>query len=457
MNEKISLLVGQRNKIIDYHDIFPVAITKRHYEYIYQFKRLHKKSEASLYAEYSMMKHLFNFLEQKNISNLSEFNYTKLQELFAYLKTLKTKYDKPLSIGSQRLIYTFFKSFSKWLYMHHQNEAPPLEIFHKSPYKRVNKTLKTPFFSDHVLQQIKKGVTQEEDIYTKTYILILLYYGLRSMDIIQLKEDCLKPSDKEGKFDLHYTDHKQKEEVFLPAISSPVSRAILLLKKHTKEYRYIFGSKNIFIEKKPSGKIKLLNSYQKSRLNKFSKKNNILDENGELAKITSHMFRRTLATNLHSHGASLESTQVLLNHKHRRTTLKHYIKTKDEDYIEQISNTLNHMQIIAKDDIKHILAVPKSMEDMMLRLPDGYCTDELMLTDKSYMCEIFKKRGNCYGCKNMVTTPEFLPYFRNLLKDKSKEIETKSLYGSHVIKHIEFEKDLIEALITKLEYMEKRT
>ena len=169
------------------------------------------------------------------------------------------------------------------------------------------------------------------------------------------------------------------------------------------------------------------------------------------------MFRRTLATNLHSHGSSLEATQLLLNHKHKRTTLKHYIKTKDEDYIEQISNTLNHMQIIAKDNVKHIVATPESMNEIMLRLPDGYCTDKLMLTDKSYMCEIFKKRGNCYGCTKMVTTPEFLPYFRNLLKDKSKEIETKSLYDSQIIKHIEFEKDLIETLINKLEKLESKS
>lgn len=457
MSKKISLLVGQRNKIIEYQDIFPINISKRHYEYINQNKKLHKKSEASLYTEYIMIQHLFNFLVHKNISILSEFNYTKLQELFAYLKTLKTKYDKPLSISSQRLVYTFFKSFSMWLYEYHSNEAPPLEIFHKSPYKRINETLKTSFFSDYVLKQIKQGLTYEEDIYIKTYILISLYYGLRSMDIILLKEDCLVPSDKEGKYDLHYTDHKQKETVVLPALASPVSRAISSLINHTEEYRYVLETKCIFIEKKPSGKIKPLNSYQVYRLNKFVKKNQIKDAGGKLVKITSHMFRRTLATNLHSHGSSLESTQILLNHKNKRTTLQHYIKTKDEDYIEQISNTLNHMQIIAKDDIEHILTIPDSMDDMMLRLPDGYCSDKLMLTDKSYMCEVFKKRGNCYGCTKMVTTPEFLPYFRNLLKDKSKEIETKSLYGSHVIKHIEFEKDLIEALINKLENIESTT
>lgn len=454
MSKKISLLVGQRNRIIDYKNIFPIAISQRHYEYIVQNKKLHKKSEASLYAEYLMIQHLFNFLVQKNISSLSEFNYTKLQELFAYLKILKTKYNKTLSISSQRLVYTFFKSFSKWLYAYHPNEAPPLEIFYKSPYKRINETLKTSFFSDYVLKQIKQGLTHEEDIYIKTYILILLYYGFRSMDIILLKEDCLVPSDKEGKYDLHYIDHKQKEEVLLPAIATPVSRAILSFIKHTEEYRQTISTKSIFIEKKPSGKLKPLGSYQVNRLNKFVKKHQIKNKSGELAKITSHMFRRTLATNLHSHGSSLDATQILLNHKNKRTTLKHYIKTKNEDYIEQISNTLNHMQIITKDNMNHIVAAPESMTDMMLRLPDGYCTDELMLTDKSYMCEIFKKRGNCYGCTKMVTTPEFLPYFKNLAQDKAKEIEIKSLYDSQIIKHIEFEKDLIKALINKLEKLE---
>ena len=249
MSKKISLLVGQRNRIIDYKDIFPLTISKIHYEYIVQNKRLHKKSEVSLYTEYSMILHVFNFLEKKNITNLSKFNYTNLQELFAYLKILKTKYNKTLSISSQRLVYTFFKSFSKWLYEYHPKESPPLEIFQKSPYKRTNETLKTSFFSDYVLKQIKQGLTHEEDIYIKTYILISLYYGLRSIDIILLNEDCLVPSDKEGKYDLHYIDHKQKETVLLPALAAPVSRSILSLIDYSANYRQIIGTKSIFVEK----------------------------------------------------------------------------------------------------------------------------------------------------------------------------------------------------------------
>lgn len=163
------------------------------------------------------------------------------------------------------------------------------------------------------------------------------------------------------------------------------------------------------------------------------------------------MFRRTLATNLQSSGASLEATQVIMNHKHKRTTLKHYVKTKSEDYIDQISKTLGHMQVLSS--AQEIEQFHQEHTDVTLRLSDGYCTNVSMMSDAAYMCDNFPKRGNCYGCSKMVTTPEFLPYFKQLITDKDNELESKSLYGSHVIRQIEFERGLIETIIDKLEAM----
>jgi hypothetical protein len=290
----------------------------------------------------------------------------------------------------------------------------------------------------------------EEDIYTKAYILISLYYGLRSSDIIALKDNCLSMSDKDGKYDLHYIDHKQNEGVTIPAIASPVTRAISALIRHTATYRKQSKINSIFLYVKSYGSIGILDSYQKPRLDKFVEKYNITDDSGRLIKMTSHMFRRTLATNLQSSGAPIETTQSILNHKHKRTTAKYYIKTKDEDYINQISSTLEHMQILA--NTQDVAIIQDDLDfTSALRLPDGYCTNKAMAMEAEYMCDTFQKRGNCYGCSKMVTTPDFLPYFKNLVKEKEQEIETKSIYVSNIIKHIEFEKDLIEMLIEKLE------
>lgn len=447
---KITLKVGKWDKIVDYSEYKPVNIANRHFEYIKQGKNLKSKTESSLYTEVKMIPYLFDFLLIKNISDLSLFSYAILQEFYAFLRTTTSKSGDPLSQSSQRLVYTFFKNFSRWLYEYYPDEAPPFSIFMKSNFKRNNENVKTAYFSDNVLKQIKKALLNEEDIYTKAYIMISLYYGLRSSDIIALKNNCLSMSDKDGKFDLHYVDHKQNEWVTIPAIASPVARVISALILHTDTYRKVSKINSIFLYKNFKGIIGKLSPYQKSRLYTFVKKHNITDDSGRLIKITSHMFRRTLATNLQSSGAPIETTQSILNHKHKRTTVKYYIKTKDEDYINQITSVLEHMQIIAS--IQDNVFILENFDfESALRLPDGYCTNKAMAIDSDYMCDTFQKRGNCYGCTKMVTTPDFLPYFKNLVKEKEQEIETKSIYGSNIIQHIEFEKDLLEMLIEKLE------
>lgn len=447
---KIILKAGKWEKVIDYSHLKPENVAKRHFEYIKESKELKLKTESSLYTEVKMIHYLFNFLIIKNITNLSLFSYGTLQEFYAFLKTTTSKAGDPLSQSSQRLAYTFFKNFSKWLYENHPDEAPPFNIFMKSHFKRNNENVKTAYFSDNMLKQIRKALADEDDIYTKAYILISLYYGLRSSDIVALKDDCLSISDKDGKYDLHYIDHKQNESVTIPAIASPVTRAISALMLHTDLFRKISNTRNIFVYQTHKKMIQTLDPYQTPRLNKFVKKHNIVDDSGHLIKITSHMFRRTLATNLQSNGAPIETTQSILNHKHKRTTLQYYVKTKDEDYINQITSTLEHMQIIANTQDIEIIQEDFDVNNA-LRLSDGYCTNKAMAIDADYMCDTFQKRGNCYGCSKMVTTPDFLPYFKSLVKEKEQEIETKSIYGTNIIQHIEFEKDLIEVLIEKLE------
>ena len=157
-----------------------------------------------------MIKYLFAFLETRSIERLDRISAMDIEELFAFLASTPTKTGSFLSQSAQRLVYTFFKNFAFWLAVYHPAESPLLSLFQRSPYKRNNEHLKTAFISDHVLQQIKKALKEEEDLLTRTYVLLSMYYGLRSQDIVSLRDDCLHPSDKESKFDLYYFDHKQK-------------------------------------------------------------------------------------------------------------------------------------------------------------------------------------------------------------------------------------------------------
>ena len=450
------LSVAKREKLIDYKGLKPQTIVHHHYEYILHLKRMHTKTDSSLYTEIKMMAYFFKFLVYKDIQNLSLFSYPLVQELYAFLATTPTKTNKPLAQSSQRLVYVFFKSFAKWLNEYYPDEAPPLQIFIKSNFKRNNDTLKTTIISDYVLKQIRNALRTEDDLYTKAYITILLYYGLRSIDIVSLKADCLKQSSKDKKYDLHYINHKSKEMTIIPAIELPVYKVISALIEYTQELRDRNNSNEIFIKENRQKEIKLFFAYQFTLLKRFVKKHTIHQENKASVHLTAHMFRRSLATNLQSSGAPIETTQVMLNHKYKRTTMQYYIKTIEEEYIKEISGLLEHMQILSNtNDI--VLLNGDYNEKLSLRLPDGYCLNTAMTSDKEYICDTFKKRGNCYGCTKMVTTPEFLPYFKELYLQKEDEMKRESIYGNSLQQHLKFEKELIGALIEKLEsFGEKR-
>jgi len=447
MENTIHFTINNRLRKVSYASLNPKRIAKLHQEYILESLSTQRKSQTSLYTESMMIKYLFAFLETRAIERLEHFTPIHMDELFAFLATASSKSGTLLSQSAQRLVYTFFKNFALWLSEFYPDEAPLLSLFQRSPFKRNNEHLKTAFISDHVLNQIKKGVKEEDDLLTQTYLLLCLYYGLRSQDIVTLREDCLHPSDKEGKFDLYYFDHKQKEQVILPAIASPVAHAVKSLITSSAELRFSSDTHYIFIELTKKTVVRVIDAYQKNRLDQFVKRHAIRDESGTLTKLTSHMFRRTLATNMQSSGVSLEATQSILNHKHKRTTLKHYVKTKQTDYREQISKTLDHMRILSS--MQEVEIYHQGSE--ALRLSDGYCTNTAMLHDEGYMCETLPKRGNCYGCTKMVTTPEFLPYFQTLLEEKSREMEALSHYGDHVTRHLRFEADMIGSIIEKLE------
>ncbi len=451
--QSFTLIVGNREKIVDYIGIKPYYIARLHYQYIMHMKKMYKKTDTSLYTEFTMMRYVFMFLYERKIERIDDFSYADILQFYTYLATTQTKNGKLLSQSSQRLIYTFFKSFAKWLNEYHLQDAPPLHIFIKSKFKRNNETLKTSILSDYVLQQIKKGLSVEEDVYTRAYITILIYYGLRSYDIVSLKRDCLRKSNKDGKYDLYYVDHKAKEQTILPAIEMPVYRAIKALMEYTFSLRQRSAYKEIFIKENRRQEIRILLPDQSSRFKRFVKKHNILTENGTPLHLTAHMFRRTLATNLQSSGASIETTQMILNHKHKRTTMQYYIKTKETEYITKITQLLEHMQIIFSTENIPELDNHSGLKHP-LRLADGYCLDSAMAKDDSYICDTFKKRANCYGCPKMVTTPDFLPYFRQLYKEKAEELKQTDVYGSHMLQHLEFEKELIGELIKKLEQLE---
>lgn len=439
--------------------------SKRFYEYIKEKKDTHKKAESTLHNEFvNFSEHSAPFMSSRGMHSLAEIDIQFIREFTSYLATKHTAKGTLLAKSSARSVFGGLKTYGIWLSGKYTKEAPNISLFEPNPFSRgVNDTLKTKALEDGVLEQFKKAIQKEENVYHKACFSVALFQGLRSEDIMELKADCLiEDADNKGKYDLYYYNGKSSEWI-RKRTSSAVVKALKMLIDETKELRKENGEEKIFIHriKLPQqgimGEIKRF-SYQAPNqwLKSFIKKHKIVHENSTLIKVHLHQFRTTLLTNMDAEGIDIEVGAHQADHKHSSTTQQYYINSTDKTYNEQMDKLDEIVENIGiVNDVKGIDDVKFQDNISALRLDDGYCHDTRMATDDEYICEHYKSRGNCYGCSKMITTPEFLPYFYDLFQEKKEELKEKNQYGEHVLRQIRFELSLIKELIEKLEAMQK--
>jgi integrase len=437
----------------------------RFYEYIKEQKDTRKKKESSLVLEFTYFKeHSAPFMASRGMKSLSEIDTHFIREFTSYLATKHTAKGELLAKSTARNIFGYLKAYTIWLASYYPKEAPNVSLFEPNPFsKGANDTLKTKPLEDDVLEQFKKAIRKEENIYHKACFSVALYQGLRSEDIMQLEADCLREdADNKGKYDLYYYNAKADEWMQKRTFSAVV-KALKMLIDETKELRKESGEKRLFIHKIDVPQHGIVGNIERygfmapnQWLKSFIKRHNIINENGTLAKVHMHQFRSTLLTNMDSEGIDIEIGAHQADHKHSSTTQRYYIHSTDKTYNEQMDILDKVVDSIGiADDVSVIDDVEFQANADALRLDDGYCRDTKMATDDEYVCEYYKSRGNCYGCSKMITTPDFLPYFYDLLKEKEQELKDKSKYGEHVLRQIRFELSLIKVLIEKLEAITK--
>jgi len=437
---------------------------ERYYEYIKEKKDTQKKAESTLFSEFRLFsEHTAPFMASRGMHSLAEIDIQFIREFTSYLATKHTAKGELLAKSSARYIFSILKTYAVWLSGKYPQEAPNISLFEPNPFSRgANDTIKTKALEDGVLEQFKKAIRKEDNVYHKACFSVALYQGLRSEDIMELKTDCLiEDADNKGKYDLYYYN-KKSSEWMRKRTSSAVVKALKMLIDETKELRKESGEERIFIHKIKNGRSKIGEierfSYQVPNfwLKSFIKKHKIARENGTLVKVHLHQFRTTLLTNMDAEGIDIEIGAHQADHKHSSTTQRYYINSTDKTYNEQMDKLDEIVENIGiVDDVKNIDDLKFQDTISALRLDNGYCHDTRMATDDEYVCEHYKSRGNCYGCSKMITTPEFLPYFYDLFQEKKQELKEKSQYGEHVLRKIRFELTLIKELIEKLEAMQK--
>ena len=338
------------------------------------------------------------------------------------------------------------------------NEVPKVEIFTGNEYIGVNRKLKIDFIPDEVLEKINKALKNEENPYVRYGIIILQSTGMRIGDMLKLTTNSIKPDLISG-YTLTWYDHKNRKERQPMPIHNECAIAVEKLIEHTKELRKQADDSikdYLFIHKPTNGRsrniLKFIHqSTYTNWLNEFIKNNGIRDNNGEYYNLTSHQFRKTLATDMFSKGNNLKVIQEVLGHSSSTTTKKYYADVKDKERAEVFKNigiigNINKVDETVITD-KNDLIWFKENKDKRARMEDGYCTKPC---SDGKICDRLLKRQKCYTCSRYITTPEYLQAHKNHLAELEKQLED-NIYGDHYAEHFLPTIEILKEIIKRLE------
>lgn len=417
---------------------------------------------SKLYKEISQFKIFNNYAMNNNITNLKGLKNNDIDLYLLYLKTyLNDRTKKRLSYIYQKNCLDVLKNIIRWGQLYIPNEVPKIEIFTGNEYAGVNRKLKIDFIPDEVLEQINKGLKNEENPYVKYGIIILQSTGMRIGDMLKLTIDSVKPHLISG-YTLSWYDHKNRKERQPMPIPNECTIAVEKLIEYTKELReqaddgirdYLF----IHRVSKGNSKVKkdeIINTTKPSIFNWFNafiKNNDIRDTNGEYYNLTSHQFRRTLATDMLSKGTDLKAIQEVLGHSSPMTTKQSYADIKDKERAEVFKNIgiIGNINFVDETVItdKNDLIWFKENKDKGARMEDGYCTKPCI---DGKICDRLLKRQKCYTCSRYITTPGYLQAHKNHLAELEKQLEG-NIYGDHYSEHFLPTIEILKEIVKRLE------
>ena len=428
--------------------------------YIWRSYKEGNKTLSTLYSEStSNFKRVNCFLELNKISSLNQLTNKEIDNWLSYLNALTNpKNNKQYSISMKRSCINALKNIIRWGQLYIPNEVPKTKIFTGNEYTGINGKLKIDFIPDEVLEKINKALVNEKNPYVKCGIIILQSTGMRIGDMLKLTTDSVKPHLISG-YTLTWYDHKNRKERQPMPIPNECAIAAQKLIEYTKELREQANDNikgYLFIHKPTTGRwtnvLKIIPriTYE-NWLDSFIKNNDVKDANGKYYNLTSHQFRRTLATDMLSKGTNLKVIQEVLGHSSAMTTKRHYADVKDKERAEVFKNigiigNINKVDETIITDRNDLIWFNEN-KDKGARLCDGYCTKPF--NDKNEICDRIIKRQKCYTCSRYITTPEYLQVHKNHLVELEKQLEV-NIYGDHYAEHflptIEILKEIVKGL-----------
>lgn len=458
----------------------------------YTFHQLITKDISSVKRNISGLKRFIKFINEEapEIDSFSDITPELLKTYFEHLFNTKSETSgKPLSPTSIKKAALAVKeillkgnvkgwdvpenvSYVQPMYDEYIINNKLIKTKQKEAQKRVREKVSDERLIDKIVKTAVQDLKNDENVLVAGAIVITTQLGLRISEIITLERGCLKKIGGDMMIDCSTAKlHAERVEVLKPA-NELVVLAVTKLEERAKELQkekdlpYIFLSRKRNKKGNPVGLVSHSN-WNKNFVRPWLKKHNIVDSNGNTVDFTSHTFRHAFATYALKGGASIEVISELMNHKSIRGT-QHYTHLLQEDVKRRFSQVLSEGAIISgkkalqiKEKLKEnnpfkgktVEQVDKLRKAMKIQvLSHGLCLHHPMRNEPC------AGDGVCLGCRNFVTTPDFLNVHKERLANVQKELAKAPDNGPFESKLRKIEKyltEIIRDLENQMEYKGK--
>lgn len=423
-------------------------------EYVWHEYRAKNKRLVTLCRNVRDLKNTLNrYMILNDVKSVRDFQVADSEKFQTFLRLSLNKKGKPYSSSTIATSYSAFRSLIYYGQAHQKEIAPVNDIFLGNQRIRNNQKPRIDYVPDEIMNKINAALPNEKNIYIRTAILIFQYTGMRMSELITLKESCLQEHLISG-YTLQWMDYKNRKERNPVPLHSECARAVIELLDFTKELR--FRAKEeikeyLFIRNTTYGISRIEKWKISDWLLKFTKEHEICGNDGKTYRLSSHQFRRTLATDMLSKGVHIKVIQETLGHSSVVTTSKYYADIKDKQRAEifyQIGIIGNIMSVDESiiSDAEELSWFQKNAQSTA-RMCDGYCTRPVR---NGEICDRLLKRQKCLTCSRFITTPEYLEIHRQHLSDLKGELSNNT-FGNHYAEHLLPTIGALQEIIKRLE------
>ncbi|QHE52797.1 site-specific integrase [Pontibacillus sp. HMF3514] len=347
--------------------------------------------------------------------DISKIRYTP------HLLLFKADLEEHYKIGTISRSYGAMARFFTWYTKKHNKKVP--NPFHLVGFKNANLDVKhIEAIPEEIVEIINDNLKRLSPMHQNAWI-ILMNTGMRASDLINLKCDGLYWNEKNEQWQLKYIPIKQEkekrikqEDIYHEVYATPALRAAFNSQlQATEEIRKASGFETLFIHKFNGIKIMARDSLSYAV-------NRILTQIGVDFRFSNHMCRKSLIVTLLTEGLSVEEISKVTGNT-PETILHSYFGLEEKKIAEMetafFDEAFTHLfkpkfgDSLSEQELE---AIRMEIKRGSRKAPDGngYCGKHVVFGP------CIKSR--CIGCRMLVTAPEQIPHYRELLAEHENYI-----------------------------------